>query len=129
MAEDKPRALVLEDSELGRWALTHALEARGFVVQAVSTWAEASTWLHELRFVLALADVSSVPGKVDVLAAEMRKGCPETRLVLLVDEDEVGELRRACGPHPEILAKPVDLRALAHIALDQPGSGHGSREA
>jgi DNA-binding NtrC family response regulator len=129
MAEKETFALVLEDTELGRWALTHALEAGGFEVRAASTWAEASGWLLRARFSLALVAVSSAPGNIADVAAEIRRDHPDTRVVLLADQDSVDELRLACGPDPEILAKPFDLDAVAHVALSRSRSADQSREA
>lgn len=109
-------ALVLEDTELGRWALTRALEAEGFDVEAVSSWAEASARLLQRRFSLALVAVSSAPGNAADLAADIRRSHPDTRLVLLADRDSIEELRLACGREPEILAKPFDLDEVVRVA-------------
>ena len=117
MTDRQPLALVLEDTELGRWALTHALEAEGFEVRAVSTWAEASAWLGRAQFSLVLLAVSSAPGTVADIAAEIYRDHPNARLILLVDQDSIDEVRLACGPEPEILAKPFDLEALARVTL------------
>ncbi len=129
MAHRPSLALILEDTELGRWALTHALEAEGFEVRAVETWAEASAWLRRARFSLVLAAVSSAPGSAADLAAEIRRDQPNAHTVLLTDQDSIDELRRACGPEPEILAKPFDLTAVAQVALSRLGSADRSVEA
>ena len=117
MTDRQPLALVLEDTELGRWALTHALEAEGFEARAVSTWAEASASLWRAQFSLVLLAVSSAPGNVADIVAEIHRDQPNARLILLVDQDSIDELRLACGPEPEILTKPFDLEALARVAL------------
>jgi DNA-binding NtrC family response regulator len=129
MAHRQSLALVLEDTELGRWALTHSLEAEGFEVRAVETWAEASVWLRTARFSLVLAAVSSAPESVADLADEIRRDQPDAHVVLLTDQDSIGELRRACGPEPEILSKPFDLKAVARVALSRAGSADQSLEA
>jgi len=129
MAEKQSLALVLEDTELGRWALTHALEAEGFEVRAVETWTEAAAWLLRARFSLAFVAVSSAPENIADRAAEIRRDHPNTRLVLLADQDSIDELRLACGPGPEILAKPFDLEAVAHVALARSGSADRALEA
>lgn len=129
MADRQSSALVLEETELGRWALTHALEAEGLEVRAVSTWAEASAWLRRARFSLVLAAVSSAPGSAADLAAEIRRDQPNAHVVLLTDQDSIDELRQACGPGPEILSKPFDLRAVAQVALSRSGSVAESRGA
>lgn len=129
MTDRESLALVLEETELGRWALTHALEAEGFEVRAVSTWADASASLLEERYALALMDVSSAPANLGHITGEIRRDHPNTRLVLLADQDSIGEVRSACGPGPDILPKPFDLEAVARIALASPGPAASSREA
>jgi ActR/RegA family two-component response regulator len=123
MAKRKSFALVSEDTELGRWALTRALEAEGFEVEAVSTWVEASACLLRARFSLALVAVSSTSGNAADIVAYVRQHHPNTRLVLLADQDSISELRLACGPEPDILAKPLDLEEVAHVAHSCPGAG------
>ena len=129
MAVRKPSALVSEDTELGRWALTRALEAAGFDVLAVPSWIEASAWLLRRRFSLALVAVSSAPGNAADVVAYVRQHHPHTHPVLLADQDSIGELRLACGPEPDILAKPLDLEEIAHIAHSHPESGEEILEA
>jgi DNA-binding NtrC family response regulator len=129
MAVRKPSALVSEDTELGRWALTRALEAAGFDVQAVPTWAEASAWLLRRKFSLALVAVSSASGNAADIVAYVREHHPHTHPVLLADQDSISELRLACGPEPDILAKPLDLAEIAHIAHSRPESGGETLEA
>lgn len=129
MAHTRSLALVLEDTELGRWALTHALQAEGFEVRAVETWAEASTCLRQEKFELALVAASSAPANVGHITGEIRRDHPNTRLVLLADEDSIGDVRLECGSAPEILSKPYDLRAVARVALSRSGSVDPSVEA
>ena len=129
MAKRQSVALVSEDTELGRWALTRALEAEGFEVQAVSTWVEASARLLRGKFSLALVAVSSAPGNAADIVAFVRQHHPSTHLVLLADQDSIGELRLACGPQPDILAKPLDLDEVAHIAHSRPWAGDDTLEA
>jgi DNA-binding NtrC family response regulator len=129
MADRQPLALVLEDTELGRWALTRALEADGFGVRAVSTWAEASERLRLEEFTLALVAASSAPANLGHITGEIRRDHPNTHLVLLADQDSIDELRLACGPEPEILAKPFDLEEVAHAALSRTGSADKARGA
>jgi DNA-binding NtrC family response regulator len=129
MAKRQSFALVSEDTELGRWALARALEAEGFEVQAVATWVEASAWLPRGRFSLALVAVSSVPGNAADIVTFVRQYHPNTHLVLLADQDSIGELRRACGPETEILGKPLDLEEVAHIAHSLSWAGDDTLEA
>lgn len=130
MTEPPSRALVFEDTELGRWALRRALEAEGLGVVVVSTWAEASRWLRQMRFSIAFVAVSSAPGNAADIVADIRRDFSDTCLVLLADQDSIDELRLACGPGPEILAKPFDLDAVARVARSRPGlPGHPPRAA
>ncbi len=127
MAPQETVALVLEDTDLGRWALARALEARGVEVRTVLTWTEASAWLPKVRFTLVLAAVSS-PGQAAEIVAELN--CyPHTHLVLLAEEDMIDELRLACGPKPDILAKPFDLDEVDRIARSLQHTGSEARLA
>lgn len=129
MAVRKPSALVSEDTELGRWALTRALEAEGFEVQAVPTWVDASARLQRCGFSLALVAVSSASGNAADIVAYVREHHAHTHLVLLADEDSIGELRLACGPDLDILAKPLDLDEVAHVAQLCPVADGDTLEA
>jgi DNA-binding NtrC family response regulator len=129
MAKRKLFALVSEDTELGRWALTRALEAEGFEVEAVPTWVEASACLLRARFSLALVAVSSAPGNAAEIVAYVRQHHPNTHLVLLADQDSISELRLACGPELDILAKPLDLEEVAHAAHSCPAFDGDTLEA
>jgi DNA-binding NtrC family response regulator len=115
-------ALVLEDTELGRWALQRALEAAGFRVLVVSTWAEASVHLIRERFSLVIVAVSSILDNVAGIVADISRDHPEAHLILLADEDSIGELRPICGPTAHILPKPLDLEKLAQVALSRSGA-------
>jgi DNA-binding response OmpR family regulator len=127
MASGQSVALVLEDTDLGRWALTRALEARGFDVRIVLTWAEASAWLPRVGFTLALVAVSS-PGEAAEVAAEVRL-YRRTHLVLLAGEDIADDVRMACGPEPDILAKPFTLDQIERIVASRQESGSEARRA
>jgi DNA-binding NtrC family response regulator len=109
-------ALVSDDTELGRWALTHALEAEGFEVHTAPTWGEASATLARADFGLALLAVSAERQDAAEIADYLRRHHPNTHLILLADQDDVGALRRACGPETAILAKPLDLERIVRAA-------------
>jgi DNA-binding response OmpR family regulator len=115
MAYEEARALILEDTDLGRWALIRALEAVGYHVRAPWTWAEASEWLRRERFRLALLAVSSPGHAVDVMV-EARRYRP-MHAVLLAEEDVADDVRLACGAEPDILTKPLDLGQVSDIAV------------
>jgi DNA-binding NtrC family response regulator len=117
MSVDGSLALVLEDTELGRWALSRALEAEGFKVQAVATWAEASASLLRTHFSLAFVAVSSVFENVAEIVGDICRDHPDTHLILLADQDSVSELRPLFGQQADILAKPFDLQAVTQVAL------------
>jgi DNA-binding NtrC family response regulator len=117
MAVRESFALVLEDTELGRWALQRALEGAGFKVVAVPTWAEASACLVREKVGLALVAVSSVVENVTGVVTDICRDHPDTHLILLADQDSVSELRNLCGSVADILTKPIDLAAMAKVAL------------
>lgn len=120
-------ALILEDTDLGRWALTHALEAAGYEVHAPWTWAEASEWMHRVTFRLALVAVCSPDHAADVVADARR--LRHMHLVLLAEEDMVDDVRRACGADPDILPKPLDLAQVSEIARSCLEPGREARRA
>jgi len=127
MAGRDSLALILEDTDLGRWALTRALEAVGYEVHAPWTWAEASEWMHRATFRLALVAVSSPDHAADIVADA--RPYRQMHLVLLADEDIVDDVRRACGDEPVILAKPLDLAQVSEIALSSLDPGREARRA
>jgi len=120
MADRLPLAMVLEDTELGRWALTHALEAAGFKVIAASTWTEASAYLASAKCSLALVAVSSIADSVADIVASVVRDYPETHLMLLVEDDGVRDVRALCGPGTDILPKPLNLDDVARVARAWP---------
>jgi DNA-binding NtrC family response regulator len=118
----RPLTLILENTELGTWALTHALEAEGFEVHTASSWLEASACLARASYRLALVAVSSEQENASDVLKYVRQYHPSTRLILLADQDDVTAVRVACGPKPIILAKPLDLGQMVQFALmcDEP---------
>ena len=111
----------MEDTELGRWALGRALETAGFKVQAVSSWAEASVYLVRERFSLVILSASLILGDVGGAVGDFNRDHPEAHLILLADQDSIGELRPVCGPAAHILPKPLDLEKLAVVAASRSG--------
>lgn len=118
---NESRALVLEDTELGRWALSRALEAAGFDVKAVPTWTEASACLLGEKFGLALVAVSSILENVVDTVRGIGRDHPGTHLILLADQDTIEELVSLCGPATDILPKPLDLAVIAQVARARTG--------
>lgn len=118
----RPLALVSEDTQLGRWALTHALEAEGFEVQTASTWVEASACLAKAHFRLALVAVSSEQENASDIVDYVRRHRSDTRWILMADRDDVGALRLVRGSEFAILAKPLDLQQLVQFVhtCDEP---------
>jgi DNA-binding NtrC family response regulator len=117
MAAGETLALVLEDTELSRWALCRALEAEGFRVRPAASWAEASACLLAEQVGLALVAVSSVLGNVAEIVAEVCHNHPGTRLVLLADQESIDGLQQLYGTDADILAKPFDLTEVTQMAL------------
>jgi DNA-binding response OmpR family regulator len=107
---DKRFALIAEETELGCWALAHALQAQGFEVYRALNWVEAAGWLDRVQFSLAVISLS-----LD-MAAYVRNHHPSTSLVLLADADEVQTLRVTSGPGTTVLAKPVELDDMIQAA-------------
>ena len=116
MAPGESLALVLEDTELGRWALRRALETQGFRVFAFSTWNEASECLVRTPVSLALVAVSSILENVVGVLGHLGQEHPDTHFILLADQDSLGEIRPICDPAIDILTKPFDLAALGKVA-------------
>jgi DNA-binding NtrC family response regulator len=115
---DKRLALIAEETELGCWALAHALQAQGFEVYRALNWVEAAGWLSRAEFSLAVISLSlERAGSVD-MAAYVRNHHPSTSLVLLADADEVPTLRVMSGPGTTVLAKPVELDDMIQAARE-----------
>lgn len=123
MTLSESRALVLEDTELGRWALSRALEAAGFDVRAVSTWTEASAYLLEEQFGLALVAASSILDNIVETVTGIGRDYPDTHLILLADQDTIEGLVPLCGAATDILPKPLDLGMVAQVARARAGLG------
>jgi DNA-binding NtrC family response regulator len=116
MAVGESLALVLEDTELGRWALRRALETQGFRVFTFSTWNEASECLLRTPVSLALVAVSPILENVAGVISHLGQDHPDTHFVLLTDQDSLGEIRPMCDSRIDILTKPFDLAALGRLA-------------
>ena len=124
MNRRRPLALVAENTELGRWAIAHALQAAGFEIYFSATWVESSGWLDRAQFDLAVMALSAQRDDVAFIAGHLRDEHAGTRLIALVPQDDVGEIRRACGPEAVVLAKPLNVEqvVLAARSFRQPGA-------
>ena len=123
MSNSRPLALVAEDTELGRWALAHALQANGYEIYMSAGWVETDGWLDRAEFDVAVVSVSCDRDNVARIVEHLRREHPRTGLVLLALQDDVGTIRRTCGPGPVVLPKPLDVAqvVLAVRSLSEPG--------
>jgi DNA-binding NtrC family response regulator len=109
-------ALVADDTELGRWALAHALQANGFDVYTAATWVEAAGWLARADVSVALLSAWLEPEHAPNMAAYLRTRHPSTRVIFLATEDEVRWVRGWCGDRAEVFAKPLDVERVVAAA-------------
>jgi DNA-binding NtrC family response regulator len=120
----KPSALVAEDSQLGGWAISHALQGVGFDVRRAATWVEVVGWLRIQPFRVLVLSASLDPSGVAAMVAYMAANHVETVVIVLADADDVRGLGRECGSQAVIVSKPLDLDRLARMATtyvtDQP---------
>ncbi len=115
-----PTVLVLEDEETIRTMLRHALEGRGF---RVTTAADGTAGLEALAtetFDLVLSDLAMPGADGLVVAREVRRRSPRTRIVLMTgygklyrqvrDDWDAGE-----APIDALVAKPFDWTELFEL--------------
>ena len=123
MPTTRPLALVAEDTELGRWAIAHALQADGFDTCVFDGWAESAGWLGRRKFDVVVVALSVDRDDVGNIAEHMRSHHRGTRLIVLAPQDEMGEVRSACGPGPVVLPKPLDVERIVQTAKSLTGRG------
>ena len=123
MPESRPLALVAEDTELGRWALAHALQAAGYDVYMSGGWTETDGWLDRAAFDVVVMAVSSRRDNVRRIVDHARREHSQAGLILLALQDDAAAVRAASGPDPIVLSKPLDVVAvvLAVKSLVAPG--------
>jgi DNA-binding NtrC family response regulator len=121
--------LVAEDTELGRWALEHALQARGFVVYTAATWVEALGWLGHADVSVAVVSASMEPQQGPEMCAFVQANHPSTRLVLLAAEDDVREVRGWCGAGTPVFAKPIDVEQVVGAVQGMIEDGRSAMRA
>ena len=124
MSSTRPLALVAEDTELGRWAIAHALEAGGYETQVSDRWTETAGWLDRVDFDVAVMSLSCDRDDVAHIAEHVRVHHGNTGLILLALQEDVEAVRAAFGPGPVVLVKPLNIEhiLLAARSLRQPGS-------
>ena len=109
-------ALVADDTELGRWALAHALQARGFEVYTAATWVEAAGWLGRADVSVAVVSAALEPEKTPDIAVYLRTRHPSTHVIFLAAEDELPLARECCVDHAEVFMKPLDVERVVAAA-------------
>jgi DNA-binding NtrC family response regulator len=124
MPSSRPLALVAEDTELGRWAIAHALQASGFEFHTSASWVESAGWLDSAEFTVAVMALSCGLDDVAHVAAHMRSHHSRTRMIVLAAQEEVAVMRQICGPDVIVLAKPLNVEqvVLAAKSLTEPGA-------
>lgn len=124
MDESKCFALVAEDTELGRWAIAHALQAAGFEVYLSGGWVESAGWLDRVDFDVAVMALSCDRDDVAHITSHVRGEHGRTKLVVLALQDDVAAIRRATGPGVVVLEKPLNVEqvVLAAKSSTQPGA-------
>jgi DNA-binding NtrC family response regulator len=119
-----PSALVAEDSQLGGWAVSHALQGVGFEVRRAATWVEVTGWLRMQPFRVVVLSASLDPAGVAEMAGYIATHHEGTAVIVLADADEVWRLGRECGSQAVIVSKPLDLdrlvRMVSAYVKDQP---------
>ena len=123
MDESKSFALVAEDTELGRWAIAHALQAAGFEVYLSGGWVESAGWLDRVDFDIAVMALSCDRDDVAHITSHLQRDHARTKLVVLALQDDLGAVRQAAGPDVVVLEKPLNVEqvVLAARSFRQPG--------
>lgn len=80
------RAIVIDDSELVRWAISRALTAEGFAVEQAGTLAEAEAKLAGIEFDLVVAADSLEREDMGELLTTVRGDAGAAPLVLLAEQ-------------------------------------------
>jgi DNA-binding NtrC family response regulator len=122
-------ALVADDTDLGRWALAHALQARGFEVYTAATWVEAAGWLGRTEVSVALVSASLESEGAPDMAAYLRTHHPTVHVIFLADQDEMPWVRQWCGQGAEVFAKPLDVEQVVVAAAAKVEEDRRARRA
>jgi DNA-binding NtrC family response regulator len=118
MVEHRPKALVAEDTELGRWAVARALEANGFEVNTASNKAEAIGRLIGNAFAVFIAAVPLERESVSELIRQVHENQPSTGLILLADHDNASRLADSCGSRAVVIEKPFGIDQIVKAACE-----------
>ncbi len=129
MSRTKPLALVAEDTELGRWAIAHALQSSGFEFHTSASWVESAGWLDSAEFEVAVMALSCERDDVAHIAEHLRSHHARTGLILLAAQDEAKAIRQACGPDVVVLAKPLNVEQIVLAARSLTALGTVARGA
>jgi DNA-binding NtrC family response regulator len=116
MVEHRPKALVTEDTELGRWAVARALEANGFEVNTASNNAEAIGRLIGNAFAVFIAAVTLERESVSELIRQVHENQPATGLILLADHDDASRIADSCGSSAVVIEKPLGIDQIVKAA-------------
>ena len=104
-ARARGRALIVDDSELLRRALTRQLEALGFEAAAVATPSEAFALVESARFDVVLADVHMDEGGGLALLDGLTREAPALPVILMTGD-----------PTVDTAAQAVEYRAFRYLA-------------
>ena len=114
MSDPKPRALVAEDTELGRWAIAHALAKEGFEVDIVDNMAAAVGQILGGIFAVLVAAVPA--GDVCELVGAVKRNQPTAGLILLAGHNQVEAVAAACGESAIVIEKPFNVDRVVEMA-------------
>ncbi len=120
-ADDRPTLLLVDDDESCRWALSRALERRGYAVTTAANVEEALASIEGQPPENAVIDLR-MPGSSGLtLVAKLHESDPNTRIVMLTGYASVATAVEAIklGAN-DYLIKPVDVDAVEY-ALGRRG--------
>ncbi len=117
MSAEKPLALIAEDTELGRWAVAHALKQRGFEVEVASSWWEVLASLAHRRFDLLVVAVSSEQTQFADVCTLLARDQPSLRIIALAPSDQVGQVKELWASRAVVMSKPLDVEQVVHVAI------------
>ncbi len=105
---DQPRALVIDDSGLVRWALRQSLGALGFAVVTAGTRMEALEQLIGSEYGLVVASPAVAREDITDLLRMARRQRAETALILLAPREAI-PTSEAWGERTVMIGKPFSV--------------------